>query len=153
MTAKQTSRIEVFFSYSHKDQHLCHQLETQLSLLKREGLISNWHARKILAGEEWEGQIDKHLKYEANCGRDKPVACSQTIIYVNYPTPVRRELVSMLHRNSAYRCRRAALASSHDTSGHIDKMPMLVQSCRTSSVLKAMLRAPIKSAWRVEWQL
>lgn|SRR6266566_443012 len=62
MTAKQTSRIEVFFSYSHKDQHLCHQLETQLSLLKREGLISNWHARKILAGEEWEGQIDKHLK-------------------------------------------------------------------------------------------
>ena len=68
MTAKQTSRIEVFFSYSHKDQHLCHQLETQLSLLKREGLISNWHARKILAGEEWEGQIDKHLNMKPIAG-------------------------------------------------------------------------------------
>jgi WD40 repeat protein len=61
MEAKQTKAIEVFFSYSHKDQRLRDQLETQLSLLQRQGLISNWHDRKILAGEEWEGQIDKHL--------------------------------------------------------------------------------------------
>ena len=53
--------VEVFFSYSHKDQHFRDQLETQLSLLKREGLISSWHDRKIDAGEEWAGKIDEHL--------------------------------------------------------------------------------------------
>lgn len=53
--------IEVFFSYSHKDQGLRDQLETQLSLLKHEGLISSWHDRKIGAGEEWAGKIDEHL--------------------------------------------------------------------------------------------
>ena len=58
-------------------------------------------------------------------------------------------LVTKLHRNSAYLCRRAALVSSLVTSGHPDKVPVLVQSCRTSSVRSAMLRAPTRSAWRV----
>jgi TIR domain len=53
--------IEIFFSYSHKDQNLRDQLETQLSQLKQEGLISSWHDRKIGAGEEWEHEIDEHL--------------------------------------------------------------------------------------------
>src|SRR5438105_5623356 len=53
--------IEIFISYSHKDQGLRDQLETHLSLLKRQGLISSWHDRKIGAGVEWAGQIDTHL--------------------------------------------------------------------------------------------
>jgi TIR domain len=53
--------IEIFFSYSHKDQDLRDQLETQLSQLKQEGLISSWYDRKIGAGEEWEHEIDEHL--------------------------------------------------------------------------------------------
>jgi WD40 repeat protein len=53
--------IEIFFSYSHKDQRFRDQLETQLSVLKREGLISTWYDRKIGAGEEWAGKIDEHL--------------------------------------------------------------------------------------------
>src|SRR2546430_2518179 len=70
------------------------------------------------------------------------------------PRPVERDgLVSELHRNSAYLCRRAALASSFDTSGHTDKVPVLIQSCRMSNVLSARLRAPTKSAWSVYWQL
>jgi len=40
MEVEQTQPVEIFFSYSHKDQRLRDQLETQLSLLKREGLIS-----------------------------------------------------------------------------------------------------------------
>src|SRR2546425_12457318 len=63
--------------------------------------------------------------------------------------PGRRGLVSLLHRNSAYLCKRAALASSQDTLGAIDKYPVLIQSCRSSNVLSTMLRAAIKSAWRV----
>lgn len=53
--------IKVFFSYSHKDERFREQLETHLSMLKREGLIKPWHKRMITAGDEWKGQIDEHL--------------------------------------------------------------------------------------------
>src|SRR6266700_6674944 len=59
--AKPMQTVEIFFSYSHKDQRFRDQLETHLSLLKREGYVSSWHDRKIGAGEEWAGQIDDHL--------------------------------------------------------------------------------------------
>lgn len=55
------SRTRLFFSYSHKDEGLRDELETHLALLKREGLLQTWHDRRIGAGDEWAGQIDKHL--------------------------------------------------------------------------------------------
>lgn len=39
----------VFFSYSRKDEALRDELEVHLSMLKREGAISAWHDRQILA--------------------------------------------------------------------------------------------------------
>jgi hypothetical protein len=36
-------------------------LETHLALLGRAGVIASWHDRRIIAGEEWRGQIDKRL--------------------------------------------------------------------------------------------
>lgn len=56
-----TQPIEVFFSYAHEDEELRDQLEKHLSTLKKNGFIAGWHDRKIGAGEEWEGQIDKHI--------------------------------------------------------------------------------------------
>lgn len=53
--------LEVFYSYSHKDEELRDQLENHLSMLKREGVISGWHDRGVSAGQEWGGQIDEHL--------------------------------------------------------------------------------------------
>jgi hypothetical protein len=53
--------VEVFFSYSHKDEPFREQLETHLSMLKRQGLIKPWHDRMITAGDEWKGQIDDNL--------------------------------------------------------------------------------------------
>ncbi|WP_437971620.1 AAA family ATPase [Sorangium sp. So ce260] len=53
--------IRLFFSYSHKDEALRDELETHLALLKREGLLQSWHDRRIGAGAEWAGQIDKNL--------------------------------------------------------------------------------------------
>jgi len=50
------------FSYSHKDEDLRDQLETHITLLKRQGFISTWHDRKILGGEKWEGVIDDNFK-------------------------------------------------------------------------------------------
>src|SRR3712207_2008649 len=54
--------VKVFYSYSHKDERLRDALEEHLSLLKREGAISEWHDRRIGAGSEWAGEIDEHLK-------------------------------------------------------------------------------------------
>jgi TIR domain len=53
--------IELFFSYSHRDEDMRDELEKHLSVLRRKGVISGWHDRRILAGEEWRGQIDSHL--------------------------------------------------------------------------------------------
>lgn len=57
-----TDPIEVFYSYSHKDEELRERLETHLALLKRQGVIDDWHDRRIGAGTEWAGQIDRYLK-------------------------------------------------------------------------------------------
>lgn len=54
-------RIEVFFSYSHRDEALRDELAKHLSILKRQGIINGWHDRQITAGSEWAGQIDDHL--------------------------------------------------------------------------------------------
>jgi hypothetical protein len=53
--------VEVFISYSHKDEPLREKLETHLSLLRRQGIIAAWHDRRITAGREWAGAIDEHL--------------------------------------------------------------------------------------------
>jgi hypothetical protein len=61
-SARTQSPVRLFYSYSHKDEALRDKLEEALSLLKRQGLISGWHDRKIGAGDEWKGVIDKNLK-------------------------------------------------------------------------------------------
>ncbi len=63
MSNPQTSSkcVEVFYSYSHKDEEMRDELEKHLSILKHRGLILSWHDRKIDAGEEWKGKIDEHL--------------------------------------------------------------------------------------------
>jgi hypothetical protein len=54
--------IRVFYSYSHKDEPFREELETHLSLLKRQGVIEAWHDRKITAGQEWANAIDQNLE-------------------------------------------------------------------------------------------
>jgi hypothetical protein len=54
--------IEVFLSYSHRDEGLRHELDKHLSGLRRAGVISAWHDRMIDAGKEWEREIDSHLE-------------------------------------------------------------------------------------------
>ena len=53
--------VEIFFSYSHKDENLRQELENHLSLLKRQGFISGWHDHKIMPGQQWKDEIDAHL--------------------------------------------------------------------------------------------
>lgn len=53
--------IKVFYSYSHKDESYRDSLETHLSMLKRKGLISEWHDRKIIPGTNLDDEIDSNL--------------------------------------------------------------------------------------------
>ena len=52
---------ELFYSYSHGDERLRKELEKHLAVMKRQGLIQEWHDRKIVAGSEYKGEIDEHL--------------------------------------------------------------------------------------------
>jgi hypothetical protein len=51
----------LFFSYSHVDENLRDQLEIHLAGLRRQGLISSWHDRRIMAGEDFGDAIDNHI--------------------------------------------------------------------------------------------
>lgn len=61
MSNSSAKSIEVFISYSHRDEKLRDELSKHLSLLKRQGTISEWHDRRIQAGEKWAGAIDERL--------------------------------------------------------------------------------------------
>jgi TIR domain len=52
---------KVFISYSHKDEELRDQLEVQLAILKRQGLVETWHDRRMIAGDRLDWSIDKNL--------------------------------------------------------------------------------------------
>jgi hypothetical protein len=52
----------VFFSYSHSDEKLRDQIEKQLSVLKRQGVIETWHDRRIEAGQDFAREIDHHIE-------------------------------------------------------------------------------------------
>jgi hypothetical protein len=54
-------QIELFISYSHRDETLRQQLDKHLAPLKRQGVISVWHDRQIEAGDDWAKAIDDNL--------------------------------------------------------------------------------------------
>ena len=54
--------VTLFFSYSHKDEELRNELETHLALLKRQGVISSWHDRRITAGSDLNQAISSELE-------------------------------------------------------------------------------------------
>ncbi|MEH2242791.1 TIR domain-containing protein [Nostoc sp.] len=53
--------VELFISYSHRDEELRQQLDKHLASLKRQKVIDSWHDHKIEAGMEWAKQIDDNL--------------------------------------------------------------------------------------------
>jgi hypothetical protein len=53
--------VEVFYSYAHKDEKLKKELLKHLANIERQGLIVNWHDRKLKPGGEWAREIDKRI--------------------------------------------------------------------------------------------
>ena len=55
------NQIDVFYSYSHRDEELRNELEKHLSRLRRAGLIRAWHDRRIAPGIDWSSDIDAKI--------------------------------------------------------------------------------------------
>lgn len=55
------SPVTLFYSYAHEDEKLRGKLERHLSLLRQQGLITEWHDRQIVAGTDWTQVIDTYL--------------------------------------------------------------------------------------------
>ena len=52
--------IEVFFTYSHRDEDLRNELIKHLGLLQRQGVIRAWHDREIVS-VAWVSRIPSRL--------------------------------------------------------------------------------------------
>lgn len=52
----------LFFSYSHRDEALRDELQTQLAMLQRQGIIETWHDRKIEPGTAFDKVIGAHVE-------------------------------------------------------------------------------------------
>jgi hypothetical protein len=58
----QDGPLEVFIAYERKDEQFRETLEQSLKILARSGYIQKyWHDRKIVAGDDWQEEIDKNL--------------------------------------------------------------------------------------------
>ncbi len=53
--------IKVFISYAHKDEAYKNELITHLSILKRQGYITEWTDRKIKLGNDWKKEINNSI--------------------------------------------------------------------------------------------
>src|SRR5436305_1746685 len=53
--------IEVFISYAREDKEMLKRLETHLSLLEHQGLISVWYDLKAPSGTSIAEEVQRHL--------------------------------------------------------------------------------------------
>jgi len=54
--------VKVFFSYSHYDEPALTELRKHLSVLRREGSITEWYDRKLLPGDNFDNHIDENIE-------------------------------------------------------------------------------------------
>ncbi|HWW74826.1 MAG TPA: tetratricopeptide repeat protein [Pyrinomonadaceae bacterium] len=62
MVPQTAEPVEVFISYSHRDDDLRAELQTHLVMLRRNGVVRDWSDRRINPGQEWDKHIDEHLE-------------------------------------------------------------------------------------------
>ena len=53
--------VEIYCSYADVDEVLLQELEKHLALLRWHGLIRIWHRGNMVAGADWQHEIDDHL--------------------------------------------------------------------------------------------
>lgn len=55
-------KLNVFISYSHKDEAFKEALDAHLTILRRSDKINTWNDRAILAGTQWDDEIKQQLE-------------------------------------------------------------------------------------------
>jgi hypothetical protein len=112
--------ISIFFSYAREDEELRDELAKHLKNLERQGIIKNWHDRCILAGQEYDNEINKNLE-------------NADIILL---------LISPDFLSSDY-CfnREVKLAMERYDRGEAIVVPIILRSCHWDSTPFAKLRA------------
>ncbi len=115
-----TGGISLFYSYTHSDERYRNKLETHLSNLKRQGLISEWHDRKITGGTEWRGQIDMQLE-----------AARVILLLVS---------ADFIHSEFCYSVELKRALERHE-SGEARVIPIIVRPCDWHSALFGKLQA------------
>jgi hypothetical protein len=60
--AEKPKCLQIFCSYSHKDEKYRKELETSLAALRMQGLVHVWHDRLIEPGTDWSKDINTNLE-------------------------------------------------------------------------------------------
>ncbi len=50
--------MNLFISYSHKDEEWKDRVVGHLNILQQEGVLAIWNDRKIIVGDEWDPEIE-----------------------------------------------------------------------------------------------
>jgi hypothetical protein len=100
--------MKAFVSYSHRDEALRERFDTHLTMLRREGSISAWYDRRMVAG----GRIDDEVK--------RQLQSSQIFL----------ALVSPDFLSSGY-CydKEMTRAIERDTAGEMAIVPIILEPC------------------------
>lgn len=56
------NNYHAFVSYSQRDERYRQKLDISLAQLRRNNLISVWHDRIILPGQQWNQEVDRQLE-------------------------------------------------------------------------------------------
>src|SRR5690349_2594664 len=60
---RKSSQHTLFISYAPQDEALLHALEKHLKPLQRQGVMTTWHRRNVLAGVDWQEAHQQELHH------------------------------------------------------------------------------------------
>ncbi|MBI5260337.1 MAG: toll/interleukin-1 receptor domain-containing protein [Bradyrhizobium sp.] len=110
---------KAFISYSHRDEKALERLHTHLATLRREGSISAWYDREILAGDDIDRKID--------------AALAESEIFLALVSP------DFLASNYCYE-REMASALERHADGSLRVVPIILEPCDWKSTPLANLK-------------
>jgi hypothetical protein len=97
--ASKADALKVFVSYSHADEQIKDSLIKHIKPLERMSLIASWNDRQLLAGTEWDGEINRQLE-EADL-----VLLLVSIDFINSKYCYDVELEKALERHAEGKCK------------------------------------------------
>src|SRR5262249_10187360 len=59
---QESAPLKLFYSFADEDEEFRRALETHLAMLKWQGMIADWHHRKISAGASLQEEVDEQIE-------------------------------------------------------------------------------------------